>query len=94
MKELLGDRPVDFLFIDGDHRYEGVSQDFELYSPLVADGGLIGFHDIVPGPESNVGGVPRFWGELKEASGERREIVADWNQGSGGIGLIEKAAGR
>ncbi len=70
VKELLGDRPVDFLFIDGDHRYEGVSQDFELYSPLVADGGLIGFHDIVPGPEANVGGVPRFWGELKEASGE------------------------
>ncbi|MFB6177607.1 MAG: class I SAM-dependent methyltransferase [Halobaculum sp.] len=39
--------PVDFLFIDGDHTYEGVKQDFEMYSDLVADGGIVAFHDIV-----------------------------------------------
>jgi len=45
----------DFLFIDGDHTYEGVEGDFEMYSPLVRRGGIIAFHDIVPGPPENVG---------------------------------------
>lgn len=37
---------VDFLFIDGDHTYEGVKQDFEMYRRLVGDDGIIAFHDI------------------------------------------------
>ena len=37
---------VDFLFIDGDHSYEGVSQDFEMYRRLIGDDGIIAFHDI------------------------------------------------
>jgi predicted O-methyltransferase YrrM len=44
------DGQVDFLFIDGDHTYEGVKQDFEMYSPLVADDGIIALHDIVEHP--------------------------------------------
>lgn len=43
-------RNVDFLFIDGDHTYTGVKQDFEMYSQLVSDGGIIAFHDIVHFP--------------------------------------------
>ncbi|MBS7612607.1 class I SAM-dependent methyltransferase, partial [Candidatus Bathyarchaeota archaeon] len=60
VKEILGDAPLDFLFIDGDHTYEGVKKDFEMYSPLVRKSGIIAFHDIVPGPPENVGGVPEF----------------------------------
>jgi predicted O-methyltransferase YrrM len=41
---------LDFLFIDGDHTYEGVKQDFEMYTPLVRKGGLVAMHDIVPPP--------------------------------------------
>ena len=37
---------IDFLFIDGDHTYEGVKKDYEMYSPLVRKGGIIAFHDI------------------------------------------------
>lgn len=37
--------PYDFLFIDGDHTYNGVTTDFNLYYPLVRPGGIIGFHD-------------------------------------------------
>lgn len=40
------DESVDFLFIDGDHSYEGVKQDFEMYRHLVGDDGIIAFHDI------------------------------------------------
>lgn len=35
----------DFVFIDGDHTYEAVSQDFELYLPKVKKGGLVFMHD-------------------------------------------------
>ena len=45
---ILRNNRVDFLFIDGDHSYEGVKKDFEMYSPLVRKGGIIAFHDIIP----------------------------------------------
>ena len=33
-KKILGDKLIDFfLFIDGDHTYEGIKRDFEMYSP-------------------------------------------------------------
>ncbi|MBS7635674.1 class I SAM-dependent methyltransferase [Candidatus Bathyarchaeota archaeon] len=87
VKEILGDALLDFLFIDGDHTYEGVKRDFEMYSPLVRKGGIIAFHDIVSGPPENVGGVPEFWNEIK--SGYRHlEVVKDWNQGGYGIGVL------
>lgn len=44
--------PVEFIFIDGDHKYEKVKQDFELWFPKLINGGIIAFHDTVswPGP--------------------------------------------
>jgi cephalosporin hydroxylase len=86
VKEILNGRSVDFLFIDGDHTYEGVKKDFEMYSPLVKKG-IIAFHDIVPGPPEYVGGVPKFWGEVKMKY-KHLEIVKDWHQGGYGIGVI------
>lgn len=41
----IGDRRVDFLFIDGDHHYDCVKRDFEWYGSLVRKGGLIVIHD-------------------------------------------------
>jgi predicted O-methyltransferase YrrM len=74
--EIFHEGTVDFLLIDGDHSYAGVRQDFEWYVPLVRPGGLVALHDIVSGPEDLVGGVPRFWKEIRE-SYESRELVAD-----------------
>jgi predicted O-methyltransferase YrrM len=37
--------PIKLLFIDGDHAYESVKQDYELWSPLVVTGGWVIFHD-------------------------------------------------
>jgi predicted O-methyltransferase YrrM len=90
VQELLAGRPVDFLFIDGDHTYDGVARDFELYTPLVRPGGLVALHDIVPQGDSDeflVGDVPRFWSELRERH-EVHELVEDWQQGRFGIGAI------
>jgi cephalosporin hydroxylase len=46
MRKLKG-RKIDFLFIDGDHRYRGVKKDWTLYAPLVKRNGLVVFHDIL-----------------------------------------------
>lgn len=87
VKLVLGERRLDYLFIDGDHSYEGVKRDFEMYGTLVRKGGLIAFHDIVDGPSSAVGGVPRFWREIK-SEGRHTEFVFDPNQGGCGIGIL------
>ena len=66
VRAALGGEPVDFLFIDGDHRVEGVTSDFQMYSPLVRSGGIVAFHDILPDndyPESN---VDVLWEQLRE----------------------------
>ena len=36
---------IDFLFLDGDHSYEAVNKDWELYSPLLSIGSIVAFHD-------------------------------------------------
>jgi cephalosporin hydroxylase len=47
IRKILGNRPVDFLFVDGDHSYEGCKKDLDMYSEFVKDGGgIIGFHDV------------------------------------------------
>jgi cephalosporin hydroxylase len=85
---LPGDGKVDFLFIDGDHTYDGVRADFEMYSGLVRPGGLIVFHDICKHPDELNCQVDRFWQDVKK--GRRvRELVENWNQGCFGIGVIE-----
>ena len=79
---LLGGREVDFLFIDGDHRYESVKRDFELYSPLVREDGLVAFHDVSPATTPDTEGTARFWQELK-ASGQTTEHLAPGEPGYG-----------
>lgn len=90
---------IDFLFIDGDHSYEGVKSDYEMYSGLVRPGGLIAFHDIVPDMRMrtgevthvDVGGVPVFWNELKGRLPERAEEIVENNDQDGyGIGLLHR----
>lgn len=36
---------VDFMFIDGDHSLEGISRDWELFSPKIRKGGHLLLHD-------------------------------------------------
>lgn len=38
-------KPIDLLFIDGDHSYEGVQKDYLLWALHVRPGGTILFHD-------------------------------------------------
>lgn len=87
-KNILNGRKVDFLFIDGDHTYEGVKKDFEMYGPLVKESGIIAFHDIdVHSPETGCE-VSKFWREIK-GNYISKEIVKDWGQKGCGIGVLK-----
>lgn len=96
VKRRLGSKRFDLLFIDGDHSYEGVKQDFLLYAPLVRKGGLVAFHDIVPDdfarygkPSGNCysGGVHIFWTEIKKQF-VHHEFIDNHYQNGFGIGVI------
>lgn len=41
----------ELIFVDGDHRYEGVRQDIRDYYRLLAPGGIMLFHDWLPEPD-------------------------------------------
>lgn len=85
VKNILNDKKVDFLFIDGDHSYEGVKKDFDMYSGLVESNGIIAFHDILPQPDS---GVDKFWNEIKPRY-KYTEIIDEKGKNKLGIGLIK-----
>jgi len=86
-KSALGGRPVDFLFIDGDHTYEGVKKDFEMYSPLVRKNGIIAMHDIAEHPKEMKCNVSKFWEEVKQRY-RNIEIIAEKGQIGFGIGVL------
>jgi predicted O-methyltransferase YrrM len=92
---VLGGRKVDFLFIDGDHSYEGVKQDFENYIGFLDDSGVVAFHDINPDHRarfgkrtSHYGGeVYRFWAEVKMKY-SHTECIDNPDQDGFGIGIL------
>ncbi|MCF6157329.1 MAG: class I SAM-dependent methyltransferase [wastewater metagenome] len=43
------DKPIKLIFIDGNHEYDYVKLDVDLWFPKVMDGGIIAFHDTASG---------------------------------------------
>jgi len=86
VKRFLAGKKLDLLFIDGDHSYEGVKRDWEMYSPLMREGGVVVFHDIVEHDDPACQ-VDRLWNELKP-SHKTEEIVHDNGEPWGGLGVI------
>lgn len=92
VRQVLGDQPLDLLFTDGDHTYEGVKTDFIKYGPLVRPGGLIAFPDIRPSPDPDTQ-VERLWTQLRRRY-EVEEFVYPNHVGRElGIGLLRVPAG-
>lgn len=50
----VSNRKFDFVFIDGDHSFEGLKGDWECWSELVVEGGVIALHDSRSTPIRNI----------------------------------------
>ncbi len=87
-------RPIDLIFIDGDHSYEGVKRDWEMFVPHVKPFGVVIFHDTIwdlpsYGAETRADmGVPRFVDELRQQGYQVLTIDRDC-----GLSLVQPAVG-
>jgi cephalosporin hydroxylase len=82
----LGGRPIDFLFIDGDHAYASVRDDLRTFAPLVRPGGLVGLHDIIRDPRHDGCDVWKLWNEL-HGRPRAMELVDVHGRRFGGMGI-------
>jgi len=94
LKEVLGDKTIDFLLIDGEHRYESVKSDFTNYGSLTR--GVVAFHDICPPVKSSPLLVNQnirayvYWNEIKKNYKYREIISSPGHQCFLGLGVIWK----
>jgi MMP 1-O-methyltransferase len=65
------DSPIRMLFIDADHTYQGVKDDYESWCRFVWPGGIVAFHDYEIEP-----GVTRLVNEIKSDSDSDLEWAA------------------
>jgi predicted O-methyltransferase YrrM len=88
-------RPIDLIFIDGDHSHQGVKADWELFSPFLTASGVAVFHDTTwelhrhddarYRPDM---GVPRFVDELRRQGYPVITIDRDC-----GLSLVQRPTG-
>lgn len=101
LQTMLHGRPIDLLFIDGDHTYQAIRSDYAIYGPLTRH--IIALHDIShPYSPALPEETMRFWRELsaKDESALFLEIRR-WNAATTGItagrqmgiGLVLKGGG-
>jgi cephalosporin hydroxylase len=88
VSRLLGNRKIDYLFLDGDHTYQGVYQDFNTYGKLLSGNSIVAFHDIVSDKsESPDHFVSVFWNEIKHKY-DYLEFVKNTDQDKLGLGML------
>jgi hypothetical protein len=74
-----------YIYIDGDHSFEGVMTDYHLFYPRLSVNGLMVFHDISTDKMTDWGkcGVKDFWDSLEEPN--KISIFR-----SAGLGILQK----
>jgi predicted O-methyltransferase YrrM len=88
LESILDGRKIDYLFLDGDHTYEGVKQDFDVYSKLLGKNAMVAFHDIISDKsEAPTHFVSVFWNEIKQKY-PFGEFVNNVNQSNLGLGVL------
>lgn len=84
VREALGDRPVDILFIDAEHTEEAALCEYKTYRPLLSENGMTAFHDIC------MDNLWPMWNRLRAQKRPDRsiEIIRDIRQHVCGIGVL------
>ena len=73
LKERLAGKSINLLFIDADHAFRAVKQDYETYGPLTEN--IIALHDIFNKAEQ----VNQFWREIQEQDPEWMKLaIYNW----------------
>ncbi len=91
--KILGKRKIDYLFLDGDHSYDGVKNDFYTYGKLMSDNSIVAFHDIVSDKSENPDHfVSVFWNEIKHKY-NFQEFIKNKDQDNLGLGILKIKAG-
>lgn len=89
LSSILNGRKIDYLFIDGDHTFEGVKQDFDTYTKYVESNAVIAFHDIVKDRSEHPNHfVHEYWESIKN-NYRYKEFIKNPSQSKLGIGVIE-----
>jgi cephalosporin hydroxylase len=83
VSDILKNKKVDFLFVDGEHTQIAANTDFENYVKFVNVGGYIAFHDIQINDERK---MDIFWNEISQ---KYENYVFDAGVGLEKIGLIK-----
>ncbi len=87
-------KPIDLMFIDGDHSYEGVKADWDGFKPFMKPFGLVVFHDTIwdlkPDPKWYRAdmGVPRFVEELRREGYQVLTVDRDY-----GVSVVQPTKG-
>lgn len=80
----LKNRKLDFIYLDGSHKYENVVTEVDLYCKFLRKDGILALNDIYPREK----GVHKAWNELKEKT-EVFEFIGEqvnWT----GTGVLRK----
>ena len=73
------DKKIDILHIDAEHTYNAVTEDFNLFAPLVRENGIVLFHDITSFPND----IGKFFEEIP--NGTKNKIIEN-----NGLGIWQK----
>lgn len=76
----------DYIYIDGDHSFDGVSFDYQTFFPRLNHGGIISFHDISVKEKKPEGkyGVWKLWKKIG------RKNAISINDPNSGVGFLQK----
>ena len=71
------DKSLDFVFIDGDHSYDGVINDLKAWDKKIKDGGTIAGHDYIQNPDKD---TMKVWDAVNDfyGLGNVMQIRTSW----------------
>lgn len=80
------ERKYSYIYIDGDHSYKGVKNDFKIFWPRLVKGGFMVFHDVTVRQWRDLDnfGVWKFWKEIESS----HKIIFSLEQS--GLGILQK----